>query len=129
MGNFNNKIKNKLTIQLNINSRNLLVIIIFLNMFFIVTTILHNSPPLFAQHHGAPPPMANLGDRNISMNLVIEPNRLVSGQDAQLTLHLKDEKTDQIIQHVTYRTTISKDDRLKLSEFFHSHTGDLRILV
>ena len=89
MGNFNNKIKNKLTIQLNINSRNLLVVIIFLNMFFIVTTILHNSQPLFAQHHGAPPPMANLGDRNISMNLVIEPNRLVSGQDASANTSFK----------------------------------------
>jgi hypothetical protein len=30
---------------------------------------------LFAQHNGAPPPMATLGDRNISMDLVIEPKR------------------------------------------------------
>lgn len=37
--------------------------------------------------------------------------------------------TGQIIQHVTYRITISSDDKLKLSEFFHSHTGNLTILA
>jgi hypothetical protein len=42
---------------------------------------------------------------------------------------LIDEKTGQIIQHVTYRITISSDDQLKLSEFFHSHIGNLTILA
>ena len=44
-------------------------------------------------------------------------------------MNLMDEKTGQKIQHVTYRITISKDTNPKLSEFFHSHAGDLTILV
>ena len=63
------------------------------------------------------------------MNLTIKPNIIISDQAAQLTMHLSDEKTGQIIQHVTYRLTISNGDQLKLSEFFHSHTGDLTILA
>jgi hypothetical protein len=100
-----------------------------MGLFIIVTAIISNTESLFAQHHGAPPPMATLGDRNISMDLVIEPKKIIADQDAQLTMHLMDEKTGQIIQHVTYRLTISNGDQLKLSEFFHSHTGDLTILA
>ena len=105
-------------------------LIIFLSMFLIVTTAMSfNIEPLFAQHHGAPPPMATLGDRSISMNLTIKPKIIISDQDAQLTMHLMDQETGQVIQHVTYRLTISSADQLKLSEFFHSHTGDLTILA
>jgi len=100
-----------------------------MGMFVIVTAMVSNTESLFAQHHGPPLPMATLEDRSISMNLTIEPKKIISDQDAQLTMHLTDEKTGQIIQHVTYRLTISNGDQLKLSEFFHSHTGDLTILA
>lgn len=100
-----------------------------MGMFIIVTAIVSNTESLLAQHHGAPPPMATLGDRSISMDLVIEPRKIIADQDAQLEIHLIDENTGQIIQHVTYRITISSDDQLKLSEFFHSHTGNLTILA
>jgi hypothetical protein len=121
--------KNRVTIlQPNFNASNSLLIIL-MGMFLIVTAMISTTELLFAQHHGAPPPMATLGDRGISMNLVIEPEKIISGQDAQLTMHLTDEKTGQIIQHVTYRLSISKGNQLKLSEFFHSHLGDLTIVA
>jgi len=115
-------------LQPNFNSSNSLLIIL-MGMFVIVTAMVSNTESLFAQHHGPPLPMATLEDRSISMNLTIEPKKIISDQDAQLTMHLTDEKTGQIIQHVTYRLTISNGDQLKLSEFFHSHTGDLTILA
>lgn len=104
--------------------------IFFLGLFlFGMTILLSNSQPIFAQHHGAPPPMATLGDRSISMDLVIEPKKIIADEDIQLTMHLTDEKTGLTIQHVTYRLTISNnDDRLILADFFHSHDGDLTIL-
>lgn len=122
--------KNRITIlQSNLNSSNPILIIILMGLFIIVTAIGSNTESLFAQHHGAPPPMATLGDRNITIDLVIEPKKIIADQDAQLTMNLMDEKTGQIIQHVTYRLTISNGDQLKLSEFFHSHKGDLTILA
>jgi hypothetical protein len=98
-------------------------------MLLVLATIVSDPQSLFAQHHGAPPPMATLGDRSISMDLVIEPKKIIADEDAQIAMHLMDEKTGQIIQHVTYRITISSGDQLMLSEFFHSHVGDLSILV
>jgi hypothetical protein len=100
-----------------------------MGLLLTITPMISNFEPLFAQHHGAPPPMATLGDRSISMDLVMEPKEIISDQDSQMTMHLTDEKTGQTIQHVTYRLTISNNDQVKLSEFFHSHTGDLTILV
>ena len=116
---------------MNMSRKKVLVIIIILHgiFFTIAMVMLSNSQLTYAQHHGAPPPMAMIGDRSISMDLVIEPVSLASGQDVHLKMNLIDEKTGQTIQHVTYRITISKDAQLKLSEFFHSHTGDLTIMV
>lgn len=82
-----------------------------------------------AQHHGAPPPMASLGDRNIVMNFTTEPNILTSSQYVQMKMLLVDDKSGEQIQHVTYRLSISKDDDLKESEFFHSHLGPLTIAI
>lgn len=82
-----------------------------------------------AQHHGAPPPMASLGDRNIVMNFFTEPIAQTSNKDVQMKMFLIDEKTKDQIQHVTYRLSISKDHDLKESEFFHSHSGPLTIVV
>ena len=81
-----------------------------------------------AQHHGAPPPLAALGDRNIKMSFIVEPTVISPSQDAQIKMSLTDEKTGEKIQHVTYRVTLSKNDQIKISEFFHSHLGDLTIV-
>lgn len=84
---------------------------------------------VYAQHHGAPPPLATIGDRNIIMNFTTDPKDLIAGQDAQLNMHLIDENSGEKIQHVTYRVTVSKDDQTKVSDFFHSHLGELTILT
>ena len=118
-----------LPLQLNFVWDNSLKRIILLGMFLIIIAIVSYPQPLLAQHHGAPPPMATLGDRSISMDLDIEPKNINSDQDAQLAMQLIDEKTGNVIQHVTYRLTISNSDQVKLSEFFHSHTGELTISV
>ena len=85
--------KNRIAIlQSNFNTSDSLLIIL-MGMFIIVTAIVSNTESLSAQRHGAPPPMATLGDRCISMDLVIEPRKIIADQDAQLEIHLIDEKT------------------------------------
>ena len=44
-------------------------------------------------------------------------------------MHLIDENSGEKIQHVTYRVTVSKDDQTKVSDFFHSHLGELTFLT
>ena len=108
-------------------SKPLLAILVgFLSTFLAIVSICDYT---LAQHHGSPPPLATLGDRNIVMNFTIEPKNLIAGQDAHLLMHLRDENSDEKIQHVTYRITIAKDDNTKMSEFFHSHPGELVILT
>jgi hypothetical protein len=69
--------KNRIaTLQSNPNSSNSLLVML-MGTFIIVTIMVSNFKPLFAQHHGAPPPMATLGDRTITMDLVIEPNKII----------------------------------------------------
>lgn len=96
---------------------------------FIFLTIVSTSDYASAQHHGAPPPLATIGDRNIIMNFTTEPKVLVAGKDAQLDLRLIDENSGEKIQHVTYRVTVTKDEQTKVSDFFHSHLGELIILT
>lgn len=83
---------------------------------------------MYAQHHGSPP-LAAIGDRNIIMNFTTDPQELIAGKDAQMDMHLTDENSGEKIQHVTYRVTVSKDDQTKVSDFFHSHLGELTILT
>ena len=82
-----------------------------------------------AQHHGAPPPLVTIGDRNIIMNFTTDPKDLIPGKDAQIDTHLIDENSGEKIQRVTYRVTVSKDDQTKVSDFFHSHLGELTLLI
>ena len=98
-----------------------------LNIFLILSTLSLTINSVNAQHHGAPPPIATIGDRNIKMNFVTEPTTIVAGQNAQLKMSLVDAKSGEKIQHVTYRITIIKDNQTKVSEFLHSHRGDLTI--
>jgi hypothetical protein len=96
-------------------------------IFLVLATASSASNYVNAQHHGAPPPLAAVGDRNIKMNLISEPTTIVSGQSSQLKMSLTDLNSGKKIQHVTYRITISKDNQTKVSDFFHSHNGDLAI--
>ncbi len=96
------------------------------HMFY--PTIFPSFSSISAQHHGASPPMATLGDRNIKMSFFVEPTVISSSQDAKIRMSLTDEKTGEKVQHVTYRVTLSKNDQIKISDFFHSHLGDLTIV-
>ncbi len=82
-----------------------------------------------AQHHGAPPPFASIGDRKIIMNFSSTPHDITIGKPAQFKIYLNDAKTAEHIHHVTYRITVSKDNSIKMSNFFHSHEGDLSISI
>ncbi len=104
----------------------LAVLVGFLSTFL---AIVSNCDYTLAKHHGVPPPLATLGDRNKGMIFTIEPKNLIVGQDAQLIMQLRDENSDEKIQPVTYRITITKDNNTKMSEFFHSHPGELVILT
>ncbi len=84
---------------------------------------------IFAQHHGTAPPLAALEDRMIKMSLNSQPSPVEVGKDAKLTMSLSDERTGEKIKHVTYRISIGKDSNTIASNFFHSHVGDLSILV
>ena len=61
------------------------------------------------------------------MNFISEPTTIILGHNYQLKMSLVDLNSGEKIQHVTYRITLSKDNQTKLSEFFHSHIGDLAI--
>lgn len=61
------------------------------------------------------------------MNFTTDPKDLIAGKDAQIDIYLTDENSGKKIQHVTYRVTVSKDDQTKVSDFFHSHLGELTI--
>lgn len=106
--------------------------LLFINVLSIVymfyPTIFPAINIISAQHHGAPPPLAALGDRNIKMSFIVEPTVISPSQDAQIKMSLTDEKTGEKVQHVTYRVTLSKNDQIKISDFFHSHLGDLTIV-
>ena len=106
----------------------LLLIIVLSIVYMFYPTIFPAINIISAQHHGAPPPLAALGDRNIKMSFIVEPTVLSPSQDAQIKMSLTDEKTGEKIQHVTYRVTLSKNDQIKVSDFFHSHLGDLTIM-
>ncbi len=101
-----------------------LLFVSVLSIFYIFVPAINNTN---AQHHGAPPPLATLGDRNIKMSFIVEPTILSSGQNAQIKMSLTDEKTGKKVEHVTYRMTLSKDGQMKMSDFFHSHIGNLTI--
>ena len=101
----------------------LLVLAAFISLVF---TCCQDSEVL-AQHHGAPPPEAKIGDRKISLNIDSQPNPIIAGQNAVLQISFDDENSKKKVSHVTFRMDISKDGKHILSEFFHSHQGDVRI--
>lgn len=113
----------------NYTSNNHKAIILGFILVIIIFSGLNEIKYVKAQHHGAPPPFATIGDRKIIMNFVTSPSPLISNQNAELRMHLTDQNSNKTIEHVTYRITILHDNTTKMSNFFHSHSGELTIAV
>jgi hypothetical protein len=95
---------------------------------FALILSLNPLPEVSGQHHGAPPPVANIGDRKISLNFETQPGPITTGQDVKMNIGFVDNKAKKNVNHVTFRMDISKDGKHFLSEFFHSHEGNVNLL-
>jgi hypothetical protein len=122
------KIKTKVTLEFT-SQPIIQTSVFFIWLILISFTLGCTSYNAFAQHHGAAPPLATLGDRNIIMNFDTNPKALTAGQSIQLNMNLTDDNSGEKIQHVTYRVTVSQENQTKISDFFHSHLGELTILA
>ena len=99
----------------------------FFVMVFSLVLPLDLAPAISGQHHGAPPPAANIGDRKIALKFEIQPNPIKIGQDVEIKISFADQTVKKNVNHVTFRTDISKDGKRLLSEFFHSHEGNVNL--
>jgi hypothetical protein len=100
---------------------------LFLGVFSLMALTGHLVSEVSGQHHGAPPPLASIGDRKISLNFDTNPNPIVIGQDTSMKIAFIDENAKKNANHVTFRMDISKDGKHFLSEFFHSHKGEVNL--
>lgn len=106
-----------------------IVCTLFLGVFSLLALITgHLALEVSAQHHGAPPPLASIGDRKVSLNFETNPNPIIIGQDINMKIAFVDENAKKNVNHVTFRMDISKDGKHFLSEFFHSHGGEVNLL-
>lgn len=96
-------------------------------MFSLLTLGIYLPSEVSAQHHGAPPPAASIGDRKISLNFESQTIPMTKGQDIEMKISFMDENAKKKINHVTFRMEISKDGNRLLSEFFHSHEGEVNL--
>jgi hypothetical protein len=106
-------------------------LIIFASFIIIGDTVTGYYPPsqeVKAQHHGAPPPAAAIGDRKLVLDMQTEPVNITKGDDVLMTIGFLDEGKNANIQHVTFRMDISKDGKHILSDFFHDHNGEVRLM-
>ena len=101
---------------------------LFLVTIFILVLCLNSLPAVSGQHHGAPPPEASIRDRKISLNFETQLSPITMGQDIEMKIGFMDEKAKKNVNHVTFRMDISKDGKHFLSEFFHSHEGNINLL-
>ena len=101
---------------------------LFLVTVFALILSLNPTPVVSGQHHGAPPPAASIGDRKISLNFETQPSPITTGQDVEMKIGFVDEKAKKNVNHITFRMDISKDGKHFLSEFFHSHEGNVNLL-
>ena len=100
---------------------------LFLATVSVLVLSLNPLPVVSGQHHGAPPPAASIGDRKISLNFETQPSPITTGQDVEMKIGFVDEKAKRNVNHVTFRMDISKDGKHFLSEFFHSHEGNVNL--
>jgi hypothetical protein len=101
---------------------------LFLGVLSLLALTEHLALEVSAQHHGAPPPLASIGDRKVSLNFETNPNPIIIGQDINMKIAFVDENVKKNVNHVTFRMDISKDGKHFLSEFFHSHEGEVNLL-
>ena len=101
---------------------------LFLVTVSVLVLSLNPLPVVSGQHHGAPPPAASIGDRKISLNFETQPSPITTGQDVEMKIGFMDEKAKKNVKHITFRMDISKDGKHFLSEFFHSHEGNVNLL-
>ena len=88
----------------------------------------HGALDVKAQHHGAPHPAAAIGDRKLVLDMQTDPANITQGNDVLMKIGFLDEGKNTNIQHVTYRMDISKDGKHILSDFFHDHNGEVRLM-
>lgn len=95
--------------------------IIIVLLVFLLTPLL--SFDAFAQHGHEPPP-AVVGNRNLTVSLIIDP---MTGGASEYSGRLKlvDANTNSTVPHVTYFVTLSKEGKVLMKEWFHDHEGDL----
>jgi hypothetical protein len=106
-------------------------LIIFAYLIIIASIAIFYNPPseeIKAQHHGAPPPAAAIGDRKLVLDMQTEPVNITQGDDVLLTIGFLDEGKGERIQHITIRMDVSKDGKHILSDFFHDHNGEVRLM-
>jgi hypothetical protein len=118
-------------IQIITHSENIVATIsytLFLVTVFALVLSLNPLPVVSGQHHGALPPAASIGDRKISLNFETQPSPITTGQDVEMKIGFLDEKAKKNVNHITFRMDISKDGKHFLSEFFHSHGGNVNLL-
>ena len=75
---------------------------------------------------------ASLGNRKADLLIKMNPpvvttQTITQGQKPTIEFRLFDSSTNQSLKHVTYFITIEKGDKKLLTNWFHDHTGDLRI--
>ena len=74
----------------------------------------------------------SLGNRKADLLIKMNPpvvttQTITQGQKPTIQFRLFDSVTNQSLKHVTYFITIEKGDKKLLTNWFHDHTGDLRI--
>ncbi len=111
--------------------KNVTKITLFVLFSINILLILSNFKPsiIKAQTKETSPLIYTADGRNFKLNFNTNPISIISGQKSQLDLSLVDSDSDIKIQHVTYHITVTKDNQIKISNFFHSHTGNLTISI
>jgi small nuclear ribonucleoprotein (snRNP)-like protein len=77
---------------------------------------------------------SSLGNRRADLLVKMDPpvvttETLKKGQNPILEFRLFDTNTNKSFSHVTYFISIQKEGKKLLSDWFHSHDGDLRIVI
>ena len=111
--------------------KNILKTTFFILFSISILLIISNFKPFIikAQVKETSPLIYTTDERNFKLTFNTNPMSIISGQKSQLNLSLVDSDSDIKIQHVTYHITVTKDNQVKISNFFHSHAGNLTISI
>jgi hypothetical protein len=58
----------------------------------------------------------------------MKPTNITQSGDVLMTIAFLDEEKNANVQHVTFRMDISKDGKHILSDFFHDHNGEVKLM-